>query len=114
MNNETSSKMDSQKLLTAFALVDPTPDHALLALYGIADARGDWKDPIHALVTDDALQAAGVTIADVEAAIIHYTATVATVTREVIGATTAVTYIGGAPGYMVIADGYRRGPAGDH
>jgi hypothetical protein len=105
---------NQDKLGTAFDLVTPAPNAAVMALYGVKSLRGDWKDRIHAIVTDDDLAAAGVTIADVEEAVIHYTATIARVTRERIKGTTLVTYLDVVPGYLVMADGYRAGPAGDH
>ena len=104
---------DTAKLARAFDLISPAPNPELCALYGLTGVRGDWKDPIWALVMDAELVAADVTIADVEEAIIHYTATVPRVSREVIKGTLRVTYVDGLPGYMVQADGYRAGPAGD-
>jgi hypothetical protein len=105
--------IDTAKLSRAFDLVTPAPNPELCALYGLTGGRRDWKDRIHAIVTDDELEAANVTIADVEEAIAHYTATIPRVTRERIKGTLRVTYIDGCPGYMVQADGYRAGPAGD-
>lgn len=80
----------------AFALVDPS-----------SRPGADWKARIAALVTDTQLAAAGVTIDQVNAAIEFYTATKPTTTREKIAPT-------GEPGYLVLADGYRAGPAGDY
>ena len=104
---------DTAKLARAFDLISPAPNPELCALYGLTGSRGDWKDPIFALVTDDELTAAEVTISDVEEAIIHYTATVPRVTRERIKGTLRISYVDGCSGYMVQAEGYRAGPAGD-
>jgi len=114
MNNETSSAVKTDTLSKAFALVCPaTRAKALAEVYSLDGYSKHWKDPIRAVVTDDELAAAGVTIADVELAIIHYTATIAKVTREVIKSTSFLTYIEPIGGYTIFADGYRMGPAGD-
>jgi hypothetical protein len=81
----------------AFALVDPSRNSCLRS----------WKDQIAAVVTDRELEAAGVTIEQVNDAIEFFTATTALTTREKIGT-------GAEPGYLILADGYRAGPAGDH
>jgi hypothetical protein len=104
---------DIAKLARAFDLISPAPNPEICALYGLTGGGRDWKDRIHAIVTDDELEAANVTISDVEEAIMHYTATIPRVTRERIKGTLRVTYVDGLPGYMVQADGYRAGPAGD-
>jgi hypothetical protein len=97
----------------AFALVCPvTRAHALgLSDEQIAGARITWRDPIASLVTDTQLDEAGVTIGDVVEAVAFYTATAATVSRERIGRIGSVDHCG-APGWLVLAAGYRAGPAG--
>lgn len=71
-----------------------------------------WRDQIDALVTDEDLSAAGVTIAEVEAAIVFYTATQARVSREQIAGRLGETFTTPRPGYLISAAGYRNGPAG--
>lgn len=116
MTDATQAKLDA-----AFALVCPRTHALMLASKGIisaADAETvSWKDPIATLVLDEELAAAGVTIDDVSFAVAAMTATDATITREMIGmrAGDDVKHRGGGrPGYLVIAKGYRAGPAGDH
>lgn len=59
----------------------------------------DWREPIKAHVTQPMLDKAGVTIQDVEQAVIHFTGTVATVQPT-------------KNGWLVRAIGYRNGPCG--
>jgi len=94
MNTAPAAKQTHE---TAFSLVDPSKLHPGLS----------WKDRIAALVTDAQLTAAGVTIEQVNASIAFFTATMPTTTREKIGTSEE-------PGYLVLAKGYRAGPAGDH
>ena len=115
--NATQANARKPTLDRAFGLVDPSASAARLAEIGAmsasAAASASWKDPIAEIVTDEELAAAGVTIADVAEAIGFFTATEAKITRERIGGTPFVRYLGdGAPGYMIFADGYRNGPAG--
>jgi hypothetical protein len=102
-------------LSKAFALVCPaTRAAALASAYALDGYSAHWKDPIRAVVTDIELEATGVTIADVERAIMHYTSTTAKVTREIVKSTSFATYLAPVGAYTVFADGYRAGPAGDH
>lgn len=71
-----------------------------------------WRDQISALVTDADLAAAGVTIEQVAEAVAHYTATSARITRQQIAGRAGETFAEPLPGYLVLADGYRAGPAG--
>jgi hypothetical protein len=86
----TQEKMDK-----AFGFVDP-----------VKRGRKDWKEQILAWVPAEELEAAGLTIADVEEAVRFYTATEPKTER--------LEVFGGGHGYYVEAKGYRRGPAGDH
>jgi hypothetical protein len=108
--------IDTTKLSTAFDLVNPAIKMAEMAqrdprLASWA-AKASWKDEIADLVSDETLAAAGVTIEDVREAIEFYTATEAKITREQIGGEHGVHYDPPKPGYLVIAKGYRKGPAG--
>ena len=95
----------------AFDLVDPAM--RATALLGHSNHGKTWKDPICSLLPQSELDSAGVTIEQVAEAIAFYTATEAGISAEKIGRVGAVDHHG-APGYLVMADGYRRGPAGDH
>lgn len=59
----------------------------------------DWRGPINAWVSDIGLHTDGLTIDDVLAGVLYYTATSARITRE-------------RDGWRVRAVGYRNGPAG--
>lgn len=109
-----AERADDARLERAFALVDPAacaqrlaarePRVAAALEACPVDRRPSWRDPIAAIVTPDTLVDQGVTLPDVERAIVHYTATIPTVE----------TYRDedGRPVYFVQALGYRRGPAG--
>lgn len=73
-----------------------------------------WKGEICALVTEEDLTSAGVTIEDVAESVEFYTATTAIVTRQSIGSLPWKTFDAPKPGYLVRAKGYRLGPAGDY
>lgn len=102
-------------MLNAFELVDP--QKTFLFFHGDDLYRSfgkhapTWKDEIVACVPDSRLKAAGVTIEDVVASIEFYTATKARVSREVFGVLGTRDFRGES-GYLVRADGYRKGPAG--
>lgn len=81
-------------LSKAFDLIDPSK---LNPRPGVS-----WRDPIHAYVTARTLAHYGVTLDDVREAVVHFTATEATVTEP------------GTDIYLITAAGYRAGPAGDH
>lgn len=102
----------------AFDLVCPAKHARLLADRGIISASAaatvTWKAPIGALILDVELADAGLSIDDVIEAIEFYTATRATVQRAPIGRRSAQSDGDGRMGYLVTADGYARGPAGDH
>lgn len=83
------------KMHRAFALVCPK-----------AWGREDWREQVSAVLTKGDLEVAGMTIDDVKAAVEFMTATEATVREVVIGAGE-----GRGVGWVVQADGYRRGPA---
>lgn len=95
----------------AFALVDPAEHAKRLAAAGLITAEQaatkSWKDAIAAVVTDAELKAAGVTIDGVARAIEFFTATTAKITRERI----AVRVGKNERGFLVLAAGYRNGPA---
>lgn len=105
----------------AFDLVCPRKYAAKLAAAGIISraeaAAVSWKEQIAALVLRSELVAAGVTIQDVAAAVEFYTATKAMVSAERIGLRAHEIdqkVRAGRLGYLVMADGYAAGPAGDH
>jgi hypothetical protein len=105
-------------LSKAFDVVCPAKHAALLAASGMipasAAASKCWKDAIASVVTVDDLANAGVTIEEVAEAIEFYTATKATITSEKVVQTLFVRYVGEpVDAFLVLADGYRRGPAGD-
>lgn len=118
MNTAALLAVDTAKLQRAFDLVDPSAHAKRLAALGLIPAEvakgASWKDQIAEIVTDRDLETAGVTIDDVREAIAFYTATEATITRHQIGRLYADVFDPPIPGYLVLADGYRAGPAGDH
>jgi len=93
----------------AFAFVDPSERVKQYVKSGQLTAeqaaRVTWKDRICSIVTEADLAAQGLGIDDVARAIEFYTATIAKVTIERIAPTNEL-------GYLVLADGYRNGPAG--
>lgn len=89
-------------------LVAQMPQHAEVL------ANVTWKDAICALVTDEDMVVAGVTIEQVRDAVVFYTATVPRIDRHQIAGTPWARFETPKPGYLVRADGYRMGPAGDH
>lgn len=110
---------EHHELMTrAFNLVCPHEHAQALADVGLITQQAanfvSWKDPIGALVTDDDLAQASVTIDHVREAVVYFTATVPVITREAIGGTSLVHHLQPRPGWFVRATGYRRGPAGDH
>jgi hypothetical protein len=100
----------------AWALVNPRAyaeeleDRGLLSAASVA--KVSWKDPISALVTDEDLATAGVTIDQVREAIIYFTATEPRITREKIGGKPWVHHLIPLDGWLVTATGYLMGPAG--
>ncbi len=110
--NELQDRMQA-----AFNLVCPAEHVRQLIKCGAlpvsADGCASWKDPICALVLDEDLTAKGITIDEVKESIVFFTATEATVTREKIGGTVTERFSEPKDGYLVRAEGYRRGPAGD-
>ena len=103
-------KMESREIYRkAFELVDPSIIAKRLADTGKVPAKYaahvTWRDRIVAIVTDADLASAGVTIEQIKESIVFFTATRPTVTRERIAPQNV-------PGYLVLADGYRNGPAG--
>lgn len=109
--------IDTDKMRRAFNLVDPSVIFSELVARGLFKAGAapawTWKDRIGALVTDEDLAAADVTIDDVREAVEHFTATEAQVTRAQIEGRAWVHFLEARPGYMVQAVGYNAGPAGD-
>lgn len=107
-----------EKMAKAFALVCPLKCAERLVKAGWLSEENlkkvSWRDRIAAVVTDAELAEAGVTIAEVREAVAFYTATEASVSRERI-AKTLPNKRGKTKnelGYLVMADGYRAGPAG--
>lgn len=112
----TTHSIDTAKMKTAFDLVNPAVKMAEMAkrdprLASWA-AKASWKDEIAELLTDEEIDAAGVTIDDVREAIAFYTATEAKITRKTIAGSRGERFDAGKHGYLVIAKGYRKGPAG--
>ena len=116
MNTLPARSVEQEKHSRAFAFVCPGEHARRLAEVGYITesdaARHSWRDPICELVLTADLEAQGLTIADVESAIRFYTATEPTVTAEQIGSTPFVNFLNGQPGFLVVAAGYRAGPAG--
>lgn len=96
----------------AFVLVNPAERAMSLAEAGYPGVSASWRDPIAAVITDEELESRGITIQDVRDSVEFYTATEATITREQIKSTPLVSYLEPISGYLVIAKGYRAGPAG--
>lgn len=99
---------------TAFDLVNPAHLVRELIDRGILPKTvdADWRAPIAVMVTDEQLSAAGVSIDDVIDAVAFFTACKAQVSRERIAGLPWVSFLEAKPGWLVIADGYRNGPAG--
>lgn len=91
---EPRMEIPCPKMFRAFALVSPD-----------AWGRADWKEEIVAVLHPSDLDAAGVTLAEVEAAIVFYTATEANVRAVEVNAEPGVF------AHVIKAPGYRRGPA---
>lgn len=108
-------KIFNDRMHAVFALVDPRT-HALRAaargeMQASVAAKTSWRDRIAVVVTDSELAAIETTIGEVERAITYMTATNARSTHY----SKADNGKGGIePGWVIIADGYRAGPAGDH
>lgn len=103
-------------MTAAFSLVCPATHAAALAAMGMISGKDaasvSWKDRIAAIVTVDDLANAGVTIGEVVQAIEFFTATSPVVSQEKVIQTHFVRYVGEPQdGFLVIADGYRAGPA---
>ncbi len=104
------------RMTKAFELVCPATHAAKLAAFGMisgADAASvSWKGRIAAVLTQDDLTQAGVTLAEVIDSIEFFTATSPVVTEEKIFQTAFVRYVGEPmSGWLVLADGYAVGPA---
>lgn len=78
-----------------------TPDKLKIAFDLVADPK-DWRAPINAVVLVEARDAVGVTLGEIAAAIVHYTATKPDI------------FVLTVPAGAVVfrAEGYRAGPAG--
>src|SRR5262245_34015197 len=100
----------------AWTLVCPRTHALELAKRGLISEKiaqkVSWKDQISAMVTDEMLNAAGVTVEQVLEAIEFYTATEATAAREEIVGLAWEKYATPRPGWLIQADGYYAGPAG--
>ena len=92
---QTESDEKLEQMHTAFSLVDPTCERL----------GRDWKDEIYTYGSEDVMLKTmadmGVTLADVLNSITFFTA-----------AKPRVNVISGV--MHIVADGYRKGPAGDH
>ncbi len=105
----------NDRMHQVFALVNPAV-HAKRAaergeMQASVAAKICWRDRIAAIVTESELLAADTSIGEVERAIMYMTATKARSTHY----SKADNGKGGIePGWVIIADGYRAGPAGDH
>lgn len=112
------ARRDAHQVLMdrAFALVNPRRHANELAERGMisreAASQKNWKDEIVSVVSQIELDEAGVTIEQVQEAIVYMTATAATVQPVTIKGEAWVTYLGsGIRGFLVRAPGYRQGPA---
>ena len=106
----------TQKMEAAFNFVCPRKNAERLVQNGLIKAEDiamvTWRDTICALVLEEELRAAGLTIEDVKDSVTYYTATDATVLAYDIGGRAGETFNPPAPGYLVQSVGYRAGPAG--
>lgn len=108
--------LHGETMRRAFHLVNPAAHAQELARRGLisqeaADAQ-DWRGEIACTVTLEELEAHQLTIQNVIDSVAHMTATVARVTPATIKGEPWITYIDAKPGFLVLADGYRKGPAG--
>lgn len=116
---DTVTAQFNARMLEIFNLVCPAEEAKRLAAAGVfsADdvAQVSWKGPIAALVTDEELLAADVTVSELADAVQYMTATRATCERIQIGQRICEDYHVEAtrPGWLITADGYAAGPAGD-
>ena len=116
---DTARQTEIARIVTrmheVFKLVDPAAKAAKLADAGKIsheDAkRVDWRDQIACMLFDSELEAAHATIDEVEQAIKFMTATDAVVSHHAVCRTWDAHE---EPGWLIIAPGYRAGPAGDH
>lgn len=95
-----------KRMMLAFSLVDPGLYAKRLAERGLipteAAERVSWRDRIAALVRKDEIEKAGVTVGEIAESVRYFTATEPRIETDPAGSV------------LVIADGYRAGPAGDH
>ena len=100
----------------AFQLVNPAVHAQELARRGIvsqeAADKQDWKGEIAIAITLETIESAGLTIAQIEDSIPFMTATRAQILPADIAGEPWVCYLGSRPGFLILADGYRKGPAG--
>lgn len=76
------------------------------AVWALVETKGDWRARIHAFVSADVYRHQSLSIREITEVIAFFTATEATFET--------VSHEGLFCGYVVKADGYRMGPAGDH
>lgn len=106
------------RMTTAFDLVCPGKHARELAARGMISPeiaeRFTWRERIAATVLEEDLDAAGLTLADVIEAVEFFTATSPTVEEANVASEAWVSFITPRRGFLILADGYRLGPAGDH
>lgn len=116
MNTIDITAATEAKFHKAFELVCPAAHAAKCAEVGLITAEQaaqvDWKSAIVTAVLVEDLDAAGVTIGDVAEAIEFFTATTATVEAARVAGRPWEHFLDERAGFLVQADGYRRGPAG--
>lgn len=100
----------------AFQLVNPAARAQELARRGLisqeaADAQS-WRNQIACCVTLEDIEAAGLTVQNVADSIQFMTATVPQVLPSEIAGEPWVSYLPARRGFLFLADGYRKGPAG--
>lgn len=100
----------------AFHLVNPAAQAQELARRGLisqeAADRQDWRGEIAIALTLEAIEAEGLTLQNVEDSILFMTGTVANVIPAQIAGEAWISYLKPRPGFLILADGYRKGPAG--
>lgn len=100
----------------AFFLVNPATYWQEMARRGLASQeaadRMDWKGEIARSVTSEAIDAAGLSVEWITNSIQYMTGTPARVLPVQIEGEPWLTYIRPRPGFLFMADGYRKGPMG--
>lgn len=103
-------------MIKAFHLVNPAAYAQELARRGLISQEAadhqDWRGEIARAVTLEAMQAEGLTLQNVEDSIRYMTGTSAQIVPSRIAGEPWVSYREERPGFLFLAIGYRKGPAG--